>query len=165
MTDLGFFYDWLIIDIKNTGNVVCDPPIWQFCDPKRRQTLVPGGPGRRRWEIMLLPGETAEDLGDAEACWMFMQPRGSNPSNTDLERFAVWRFQAKWANRWTRGRHGRCDDFVPRGWHLIGHDHVPGTDLPAAIKARFEALGGSRISVSTKPGVGNLCDKQGTYAA
>jgi resorcinol 4-hydroxylase (NADPH) len=85
MTDLGFFYDWLIIDIKNTGNVVCDPPIWQFCDPKRPQTLVPGGPGRRRWEIMLLPGETAEDLGDAEACWKFMEPWGSNPSNCDLE--------------------------------------------------------------------------------
>lgn len=27
MTDMGFFYDWLNIDIKNTGNVVYDPPI------------------------------------------------------------------------------------------------------------------------------------------
>ncbi|MBN8629869.1 MAG: bifunctional 3-(3-hydroxy-phenyl)propionate/3-hydroxycinnamic acid hydroxylase [Rhodobacterales bacterium] len=294
MTDLGFFYDWLIVDIRNTGNVVFDPPIWQFCDPKRPQTLVPGGPGRRRWEIMLLPGEKAEDLANAKACWDLIEPWGSNPTNCELERYAVWRFQAKWANRWTKGRmaiagdaahltppfagqgmcaglrdavnlswrldlilkglatpalldaygperteqtkywinvaveigkvicvldpeeaaardramlaalqdpslapppppppalgpgswvespgasmlsrqgrvakdgrHGRFDDFVPRGWHLIGLDHVPGTDLPAEVKSRFEALGGSRITVTTAPGAGKLHDEQGTYA-
>lgn len=295
MENLGFFYDWLIIDIKNTGNVVYDPPIWQFCDPRRPQTLVPGGPGRRRWEIMLLPGETAEEVATPEACWKFIEPWGSNPSNCELERFAVWRFQAKWARRWTQGRlaiagdaahltppfagqgmcagfrdavnlswrldlilkglaapellddygperieqtkywinvaveigkvicvldpaqaaerdkallaamadprlapppppppalgpgnwvespgasmlsrqgrvalqgtKGRFDEFVHRGWHLIGLDHVPGADLPAEVRRQFEALGGSRIQVSTRAVDGAIHDEHGAYAA
>jgi 3-(3-hydroxy-phenyl)propionate hydroxylase len=294
MTDLGFFYDWLIIDIKNTGNVVYDPPIWQFCDPKRPQTLVPGGPGRRRWEIMLLPGEKAEDMTNPESCWKFIEPWGSNPSNCELERYAVWRFQAKWADQWSKGRmaiagdaahltppfagqgmcaglrdavnlfwrldlilnnlaassllddygperieqtkywinvaveigkvicvldpaeaaardvmlmaamkdpslapppppppalgpgnwvqspgasmlsrqgrvtvngkKGRFDEFVSRGWHLIGLDQMPGADLPADVKARFEALGGSRITVSTRPQADAIHDTNGVYA-
>ena len=295
MTDMGFFYDWLIIDIKNTGNVPYDPPIWQYCDPVRPQTLVPGGPGRRRWEIMLLPGESAADVANAETCWKFIEPWGSNPSNCELERFAVWRFQAKWADTWTRGcmaiagdaahltppfagqgmcagfrdavnlawrldlilsdraapelleaygserkeqtkywinvaveigkvicvldpkeaeardrallavmkdpslapppppppalgpgnwvpspgasmlsrqgrvsvngKQGRFDEFVSRGWHLIGLDQEPGGDLPEHIKTKFEALGGSRIMVSTTPGPGAIVDEHGVYAA
>ncbi len=294
VTDLGFYYDWLIIDIKNTGNVPYDPPIWQFCDPARPQTLVPGGPGRRRWEIMLLPGETAADVANTEACWSFIAPWGSNPSNCELERFAVWRFQAKWADHWAKGRlaiagdaahlmppfagqgmcaglrdavnlfwrldlllkgqagldlldaysderkehvkyfidlsvgigkvicvidpdeavardqamlaamadpslappappppalgpgnwvaspgasllsrqgrvsvngrHGRFDAFAPGGWRLIGLDHRPGADLPAALGAQFEALGGSRIAVSTTPQPDVIFDEHGIYA-
>ncbi len=294
MEDLGFFYDWLIIDIINTGNVVYDPPIWQFCDPARPQTLVPGGPGRRRWEIMLLPGETAEDIGNEDSCWKFMEPWGSNPSNCELERFAVWRFQAKWADTWSKGRmaiagdaahltppfagqgmcagfrdavnlawrlnlilkggaspdllndygperieqtkywinvaveigkvicvldpeeaaardaamlaamedpslapppppppalgpgnwvespgasmlsqqgrvsvddkHGRFDEFVNRGWHLIGLDCDPEAGLSAEAKADFATIGGSAVRITTQPESGVMHDAKGTYA-
>src|SRR5262245_61063534 len=64
VTDLGFFYDWLIVD------VVCqEPRKWtpinlQICDPERPTTLVSGGPGRRRWEFMRLPGENLADLNN-----------------------------------------------------------------------------------------------------
>jgi len=60
--EIGFSADWLVIDI-----VPRDPADWtadliQICDPARPTTLVASGPGRRRLEFMLLPGETKADL-------------------------------------------------------------------------------------------------------
>lgn len=62
MHDLGFFYDWLIVDLILTEPRVFDPPAWQLCDPARPTTIVPGGPGRRRWEFLRLPHEDIKDL-------------------------------------------------------------------------------------------------------
>jgi flavoprotein hydroxylase len=51
-TDLGFFYDWLIVDVILDEPRVFDPLNLQICDPARPTTAVSGGPGRRRWEFM-----------------------------------------------------------------------------------------------------------------
>ena len=55
VTDLGFFYDWLIVDVVLHEPRVFDPINLQICDPTRPTTAVSGGPGRRRWEFMRLP--------------------------------------------------------------------------------------------------------------
>ena len=57
MHDLGFFYDWLIVDVILDEPRVFDPINLQVCDPARPTTAVSGGPGRRRWEFMRLPDE------------------------------------------------------------------------------------------------------------
>ena len=57
--DLGFFYDWLIVDVVLDEPRVFDPINLQICDPARPTTVVSGGPGRRRWEFMRLPDESA----------------------------------------------------------------------------------------------------------
>lgn len=104
MHDLGFHFDWLVVDIKLTAPLEFDPPFFHSCDPARPTTVVPAGPGRRRWEFMLLPGESAESVNSAEAVWALLAKWGATPANSELERHVVWRFQARWAEDWRSGR-------------------------------------------------------------
>lgn len=113
--DRGYFFDWLILDMIPSFDYVAargdEPAQWQLCDPKRPTTIVPGGPGpvaggpaRRRWEFMVLPGESAHDLQKPERAWELLRPWGLTPDNAELERSAVYRFQARWAKQWHKGR-------------------------------------------------------------
>src|SRR5262245_47560449 len=56
--DLGFHFDWLVVDVVPAVPRREDPLNWQLCDPARPTTIVSGGPGRRRWEFMRLPEES-----------------------------------------------------------------------------------------------------------
>lgn len=113
--DRGYFFDWLILDMIPQFDYVAsrpnEPAQWQLCDPRRPTTIVPGGPGpnpggpaRRRWEFMVLPGESVQDLQRPERAWELMKPWGLTPENAELERSAVYRFQARWAKQWNKGR-------------------------------------------------------------
>jgi 2-polyprenyl-6-methoxyphenol hydroxylase-like FAD-dependent oxidoreductase len=102
--DLGFFFDWLIVDTVPLDERQWSPQNWQLCDPARPTTVVSGGPGRRRWEFMRLPGEDRDDLNTTERAWELLGPWGRTPDNTRLERHAVYSFAARWADRWNVGR-------------------------------------------------------------
>jgi resorcinol 4-hydroxylase (NADPH) len=102
--DRGYFFDWLILDMIPKGQYDATPAQWQLCDPRRPTTIVPGGPGRRRWEFMVLPGESVEDMQTTERAWALLEPWGMTPENAELERSAVYRFQARWAKVWNKGR-------------------------------------------------------------
>ncbi|NKE61395.1 bifunctional 3-(3-hydroxy-phenyl)propionate/3-hydroxycinnamic acid hydroxylase [Lentzea sp. PSKA42] len=102
--DLGFFFDWLIVDTVPLDRREWSPQNWQLCDPRRPTTVVSGGPGRRRWEFMRLPGESREELNSAAKAWELLEPWGRTPENTTLERHAVYTFAARWADRWQAGR-------------------------------------------------------------
>jgi 2-polyprenyl-6-methoxyphenol hydroxylase-like FAD-dependent oxidoreductase len=104
VTDLGFFFDWLIVDVVPHELRPWIPMNWQLCDPARPTTLVSGGPGRRRWEFMRLPGERIEDLDSEATAWRLLAPWGVTPSTATLERHAVYTFQARWVDGWRRGR-------------------------------------------------------------
>lgn len=102
--DHGYFFDWLILDMKPTTHRDWTPTHWQMCDPRRPTTIVPGGPGRRRWEFMALPGEQPSELASPESAWSLLEPWDVTPENAILERSAVYRFQARWALDWRKGR-------------------------------------------------------------
>ncbi len=104
VTDLGFFYDWLIVDVRPNEPRPYDPVNLQVCDPARPTTAVSGGPGRRRWEFMALPGESIEDLDTAEMAWRLLEPWDVHPGNAEIERHTVYRFHARWADAWRVGR-------------------------------------------------------------
>ncbi|MGH7822567.1 MAG: FAD-dependent monooxygenase [Candidatus Binatia bacterium] len=74
VTDLGFFFDWLIVDVFPHQRRVWDPINEQICDPERPTTVVSGGPGRRRWEFMRLPGEDVAHLNSEATAWRLLQP-------------------------------------------------------------------------------------------
>ena len=102
--DRGFYYDWLVVDVALHQPRVFDPPNLQVCDPHRPTTVVSGGPGRRRWEFMCLPGETLEMLDEEAAAWVFLEPWDVHPDNATMVRHAGYRFRARWATRWHQGR-------------------------------------------------------------
>jgi 2-polyprenyl-6-methoxyphenol hydroxylase-like FAD-dependent oxidoreductase len=104
ITDLGFFFDWLIVDVVPRERRVWEPLNWQLCDPARPTTIVSGGPGRRRWEFMRLPGESIDDLNNEATAWRLLAPWDVTPANATLERHAVYTFQARWVDTWRRGR-------------------------------------------------------------
>jgi 2-polyprenyl-6-methoxyphenol hydroxylase-like FAD-dependent oxidoreductase len=103
VTDLGFFFDWLIVDVLPRAPRVWRPLNVQICDPARPTTLVSGGRGRRRWEFMRLPGESLEELNREDTAWRLLVPWDVRPDNATLERHTVYRFQARWVDTWRRG--------------------------------------------------------------
>lgn len=103
MVDLGFFHDWLIVDVILDHPRVFDPINVQICDPARPTTMVSGGPGRRRWEFMALPGETLDDLNAVDRAWELLAGWDVHPANATLERHAVYTFGARYAERWRDG--------------------------------------------------------------
>jgi 3-(3-hydroxy-phenyl)propionate hydroxylase len=86
LADLQFDEPWLVVDVKMEPGA--HPPAIniQLCDPARPTTCVLGGPGRHRWEFMLLPGEAPEAMRDDAV--------------VTIERKAVYRFHGLVANRW-----------------------------------------------------------------
>ncbi len=102
--DLGFFYDWLIVDVILAEPREFDPINLQICDPKRPTTAVSGGPGRRRWEFMRLPHESLDDLNEERRAWELLAPWDVHPRNARLERHAVYTFNARYAERWRAER-------------------------------------------------------------
>jgi 2-polyprenyl-6-methoxyphenol hydroxylase-like FAD-dependent oxidoreductase len=104
MTDLGYFHDWLVVDLVPTTALSISPPASQFCDPDRPTTVVPGGPGRRRFEFMRLEHETKDELNTESRAWELLQPWGVTPETATMERHTVYTFQARWCDQWRRGR-------------------------------------------------------------
>ncbi|HEX4256472.1 MAG TPA: bifunctional 3-(3-hydroxy-phenyl)propionate/3-hydroxycinnamic acid hydroxylase [Streptosporangiaceae bacterium] len=105
LTDLGFFYDWLILDVvPHDTEREWKPFNLQICDPVRPTTVVSGGPGKRRWEFMRLPHETIDELNNEATAWRLLERWQLTPDNADLERHTVYTFQARWADEWRRGR-------------------------------------------------------------
>lgn len=105
VTDLGFKYDWLVLDVMpHDRDRAWTPRNLQLCDPARPTTAVVGGPGRRRWEFMRLPGEPIAELHQAETAWKLLEPWDLHPDNATLERQTVYTFQARWADSWRDGR-------------------------------------------------------------
>ncbi|MDB5253934.1 MAG: mhpA 1, partial [Flaviaesturariibacter sp.] len=105
-TDLGFRADWLVIDYKpNDPTKELDmPEAGQICDPARPITLM-RHMGRKhvRWEVMLLPGETAADLTQPAMVWSLID-RWVKPSDGEITRAAVYTFQSGVAASWVKGR-------------------------------------------------------------
>ncbi len=102
--DDGYARDWLVVDVEPAAGASFPTGATQRCDTDRPSTMVPGGPGRRRWEFMRLPGEDADTLNTPDSAWALLAPWGPTPENASLVRHSVYTFQACWAERWRRGR-------------------------------------------------------------
>jgi 3-(3-hydroxy-phenyl)propionate hydroxylase len=94
--------DWLIVDAKNRHQSAIDH-IEFICDPRRPTPHMPAPGGRERWEFMLQPGESREELESPESIARLIAP-WVNPQELEIERKAVYRFHARCCNRFSKGR-------------------------------------------------------------
>lgn len=109
-TDLGFEADWLVIDVLLKDGVTIEklgiPAAGQYCNPVQPTTIVPAGvrEGRvfRRWEFMLLPGVTVEEMENEAKVWDFLKP-WAGPDDVELVRHKVYNFRSLLADKWREG--------------------------------------------------------------
>jgi 3-(3-hydroxy-phenyl)propionate hydroxylase len=102
--DLIFDQPWLVVDVI-LGEEGVDLPETnvQFCHPARPHTFVIC-PGRlRRWEFMMLPGETVDEINQPERIWELLSP-WVKPGQAEIWRSATYRFHALVAERWRAGQ-------------------------------------------------------------
>ncbi|MGA0601497.1 bifunctional 3-(3-hydroxy-phenyl)propionate/3-hydroxycinnamic acid hydroxylase [Caulobacter sp. KR2-114] len=102
LSDYQFDEPWLVVDVHAEPGARLPEVNLQVCDPRRPTTCVLGGPGRHRWEFMLLPGETPEAMLDEAVVQALIAPWDCGP--VTLERMAVYRFHGLVADRWRDGR-------------------------------------------------------------
>ena len=141
VVDLGFSSDWLVVDVRLRAPRTFEPSFWQLCDPAGPTTLVPSGPGRRRWEFLRLPGEPAPDEADV---WRRLAVWDVTPADAELERWTVYRFDARWAERWRAGRLLLAGDAVHEMPPFAGQGLCAGLRDAAALAWRLDLVLGGR---------------------
>jgi len=103
--DLGLHQPWLVVDL------LCDPssrrvkelPDYtvQLCDPGRPMTIVNVGGARRRWEIMLMPGDDPARVAEPATFWPLIE-RWLRPEDARIERAAVYTFHSIVQEGWRK---------------------------------------------------------------
>ena len=97
--DLGLHQPWLVADLLLKRDLGL--PSWtvQHCNPARPMTEVCVTGRRRRWEIMLMPGDDPQGITAPERVWDFIGAR-ITPADAELERAALYTFHSVIARRW-----------------------------------------------------------------
>ncbi|MDI3384417.1 bifunctional 3-(3-hydroxy-phenyl)propionate/3-hydroxycinnamic acid hydroxylase [Xenophilus aerolatus] len=103
MVDLGLRQPWLVFDVVLTEPVDLPPHTVQHCDPRRPMTYCNVVGNRRRWEIMVLPGDDRDALVRPETLWKLVAP-WVRPDQARLERAAIYTFHSVIADGWRQGR-------------------------------------------------------------
>lgn len=101
LEDYKFDEPWLVVDTIPLNPAQLPKVNLQICDPARPTTSVQMGPGRHRWEFMLLPGEVAEDVLKPGFVEGLLERWGVR---VEIERRAVYRFHGLIAERWRDDR-------------------------------------------------------------
>ena len=101
--NLDFDEPWLVVDtIVHDASRLPEINL-QICDPERPTTCVLMGEGRHRWEFMIKPGETPEQVLNDDFIESLLAPWDVEGAVT-LERKAVYRFYARVAKQWRQQR-------------------------------------------------------------
>jgi 3-(3-hydroxy-phenyl)propionate hydroxylase len=103
MEDLGLHQPWLVFDAILERDLGLPDHTVQRCDPARPMTICCVTGTRRRWEIMLMPGDDPEALARPENVWPLIG-RWVTPADARLERSAIYTFHSVIAHGWRRGR-------------------------------------------------------------
>ena len=106
LSDYSFDEPWVIVDGEVPGEELGPDYTIMYCDPARPATYVPG-PGRhRRWEFMMLPGETGEEFTTDEGARRLVGSVTDWLEEGELAvgRVAVYRFHALVCESWRAGR-------------------------------------------------------------
>lgn len=101
--DLDSHQAWLVFDALLRRDIGLPDYTVQHCDPRRPMTSCFVTGQRRRWEIMLMPGDDPASIARPESVWPMLS-RWIRPEDAELERSVVYTFHAVIAHGWRRAR-------------------------------------------------------------
>lgn len=93
--------DWLVVDVLDAPVPI--DHIEFTCDPRRPSPHMPAPGNRQRWEFMLHPGETREQMEHPDTIRALLAP-WCDARDCTIERTAVYRFHARIVDRFSKGR-------------------------------------------------------------
>jgi 3-(3-hydroxy-phenyl)propionate hydroxylase len=96
-----FAQDWLIVDAMDVPAPI--DHVEFLCDPRRPTPHMVAPGGRQRWEFMLQAGEQAGDMEHPDRVRALLAP-WCKADDVRIERTAVYRFHAREARRFSKGR-------------------------------------------------------------
>ena len=139
--DLDFDEPWLVVDVGVNARGAAKLPDTsaQFCEPARPTTYLLGVGEHRRWEIMLLPGETPQQFESDVAVWRLLA-RWITPADGTLWRRASYRFHALVARQWRRGRVFLAGDAAHQQPPFLGQGMCQGIRDAANLSWKLAAV-------------------------
>jgi 3-(3-hydroxy-phenyl)propionate hydroxylase len=93
---------WIVVDIAN--DPLATPHVYLCCDPVRPYVSAALPHGVRRFEFMVMPGETETELSKPENLRRLLSKVLPNPDRIELIRSRVYTHNARLAGRFRQGR-------------------------------------------------------------
>ena len=93
---------WIVVDIAN--DPLATPHVYLCCDPVRPYVSAALPHGVRRFEFMVMPGETEAELSKPEKMRKLLAKVLPNPDNIELIRSRVYTHNARLAGQFRQGR-------------------------------------------------------------
>ncbi|WP_438301890.1 bifunctional 3-(3-hydroxy-phenyl)propionate/3-hydroxycinnamic acid hydroxylase [Pseudomonas sp. NMS19W] len=93
---------WIVVDIAN--DPLGTPHVYLCCDPVRPYVSAALPHGVRRFEFMVMPGETEAELSKPENMRKLLRKVLPNPDHIELIRSRVYTHNARLAGRFRQGR-------------------------------------------------------------
>ena len=146
MTDLGLKQPWLVFDVRLKAPLDSLPDhTVQLCDPRRPMTLCNVTGNRRRWEIMLLPGDDPAELVKPETIWKLIA-RWIRPEQADIERAVIYTFHSVIAQGWRQGPLLLAGDAAHQTPPFLGQGLCAGVRDAANLAWKIDAIACGRAS-------------------
>ncbi|KQW64977.1 bifunctional 3-(3-hydroxy-phenyl)propionate/3-hydroxycinnamic acid hydroxylase [Variovorax sp. Root411] len=139
MLDLGLRQPWLVFDVVLRQPVDLPAYTVQHCDPARPMTYCNVVGDRRRWEIMVLPGDDREALVQPASLWRLVAP-WVRPEQARLERAAIYTFHSVIAQGWRQGRLLLAGDACHQTPPFLGQGMCAGIRDAANLAWKLEAV-------------------------
>ena len=139
MVDLGLRQPWLVFDVRLRQPVALPTHTVQHCDPARPMTYCNVVGDRRRWEIMVLPGDDREALVRPDTLWRLVAP-WVKPEQARLERAAIYTFHSVIAQGWREGRLLLAGDACHQTPPFLGQGMCAGIRDAANLAWKLEAV-------------------------
>ncbi len=139
LIDLGLRQPWLVFDVMLKRDVDLPTHTVQICDPARPMTFCNVTGNRRRWEIMVMPGDDHEELVKPDSLWKLVS-RWVTPADATLERAAIYTFHSVIATGWRKGRLLLAGDACHQTPPFLGQGMCAGIRDAANLAWKLEAV-------------------------
>jgi 3-(3-hydroxy-phenyl)propionate hydroxylase len=144
MEDLGLHQPWLVFDalLKDGAPALPDHTV-QHCDPARPMTYCNVTGNRRRWEIMLMPGDDLAAMVQPDRLWELVRP-WVTPEHAEIERAVIYTFHSIIAKGWRKGRLLLAGDAAHQTPPFLGQGMCAAIRDVANLAWKIEAVLGGR---------------------